>query len=95
MIYSETSRSALCLSFQVLLSFSFSLDNLQRQREEGKQEGKCEVRALGNWDVSKEQKRNLSGYVIPQDARPNLSPSCPPKTELDPTWLSEEKITSS
>lgn len=48
----------------VLLFFSFSLDNLQRQRREGKQEGKCGVRALGAWDVSKEQKRNsLNGYV--------------------------------
>ena len=63
-ICGEISISTLCPSVWVLLFFSFFLDDLQRQRREGKQEGKCGVRALGAWDVSKGQKRNsFSGYV--------------------------------
>lgn len=63
-ICGEISISKLCPSVCVLLFFSFFLDDLQRQRREGKQEGKCGVRALGAWDVSKEQKRNsFSGYM--------------------------------
>lgn len=56
-IYSETSTNTLCQSFQVLRSFSFSLDVLQQQRREGKQEGSCGVRAPRDWDVSRKQKR--------------------------------------
>lgn len=63
-ICGEISISTLGPSVCVLLFFSFFLDDLQRQRREGKQEGNCGVRALGAWDVSKEQKRNsFSGYM--------------------------------
>lgn len=53
----ETSRDTVWLNFRALLSFPFSLDILQRQRKEGKQEGKCGS-GPGETAVSANLKRN-------------------------------------
>lgn len=64
-IGSEISRSTLGPSFHVILSFSFFLDVLQRQRREGKREGKCGFSVPGNPSVRKKQKRkSYRGLVM-------------------------------